>query len=362
MSTHHISYAQLLHRLETSALTRYENGVETVIKPIPDSDTKGTLDPRVLDVVLRQRSEEPATEAETAFSIEAIRAQMGWPNQDVTTSVIRTQSLMIGERNDIPVRVYAPEADGLLPGVLFFHGGGFFGGDLDTVEHPCKALAEKANAVVVSVDYRLAPEDPFPAGLEDCFEAVKWVHRHAEGLGIAKEKIAVAGDSAGGNFAAVCAILDQEQGTDMIKYQALIYPVVNLGSIETDDYRWSLAQYDIREHDELIRGIVLSLGESADLFNDIYLQGKTDVTNPFVSPLFHAKMKGLPAALIVTAEYDYLRLEGEAYARKLARAGVETRIVQYRGMDHAFIDKLGEYPQAEDCMNEIAKGLRRVFG
>lgn len=351
------TYRVLVAKLETARQAHTIDGVETIIKPIPDTDVTGDLDPRVLAVIKGYAASEP----ETSFDLASARASMGWPNRDVTTMDITTDHVMIPSADgDIPARLYRPRTEETLPAILFFHGGGFFGGTLDTVENPCKLLAEKANALVVSVDYRLAPEHPFPAGLNDCYRALEWVHERADELGVSRDDIAVAGDSAGGNLATACCLLDRSNETNMIRFQALIYPVVNLGSIPTDDYEWALDRYEIKHHHDLIRGVVMALGDSEDLLNQIYLQGKAELTDPLVSPLFADDVNGLPPALIITAEYDYLRLEGEAYARKLARDGVPTRLIQYRGMDHAFMDKLGDYPQAEDCMIEIANGMKEM--
>lgn len=358
MSTQRHLYEQLLNQLKAVHIREVIDGVETTIKPIPGSHKEGELDPRVLANIIQSASTEEVAET---FDLEAVRASMGWPNHDVTMSPITTERVTISSlERDIPARLYRPASNDPLPAVLFFHGGGFFGGTLDTVENPCKALAEKANAVVVSVDYRLAPEHPFPAGLHDCFRAVKWVYDQADALGVLRDQIAVAGDSAGGNLATGCCLLDRAQQTNMISFQALVYPVVNIGSTSTDDYEWDIAQYDIRHHHELIHGIVMALADSDGLLKQVYLQSETDVTHPLVSPLLADDLTGLPPALIITAEYDYLRLEGEAYARKLARNGVRTRLIQYRGMDHAFMDKLGDYPQAADCMTEIANGMKEM--
>lgn len=351
------TYAQLVNYLSQSRNRNHEDGVETIIKPIPDSDVSGDLDPRVLAVIQGYAASEP----ETSFDLASARASMGWPNRDVTTTDITTDHVTIPSPDgDIPARLYRPRTEETLPAILFFHGGGFFGGTLDTVENPCKLLAEKANALVVSVDYRLAPEHPFPAGLNDCYQALEWVYDQAEELNVRQYRIAVAGDSAGGNLATACCLLDRAKQLNRINYQALVYPVVNLGSIPTDDYEWALDRYEIKHHHDLIRGVVMALGDSEDLLNQIYLQGKAELTDPLVSPLFANDVTGLSPALIITAEYDYLRLEGEAYARKLARDGVPTRLIQYRGMDHAFMDKLGDYPQAEDCMIEIANGMKEM--
>lgn len=350
-------YDQLFHPLAELGQPQTIDGIETIIKPIPDSDVTGDLDPRVLAVIKGYSASEP----KSSFDLASARANMGWPNRDVTKTVITTETVNIPSGDgDIPARMYRPNTTETLPAILFFHGGGFFGGTLDTVENPCKRLAEKANALVVSVDYRLAPEHPFPAGLDDCFAAVEWVYLQAEKLNVNRHQIAVAGDSAGGNLATACCLMDRAQGTNWITFQALVYPVVNLGSIPTEDYEWTLDRYEIKHHHDLIRGVVMALGDSENLLNQIYLQGKAELTDPLVSPLFAEDVTGLPPALIITAEYDYLRLEGEAYARKLARDGVKTRLIQYRGVDHAFMDKLGDYPQAEDCLAEIANGLKEM--
>ncbi|WP_214818293.1 alpha/beta hydrolase [Exiguobacterium sp. s131] len=352
-------YAQWMESLKSTNHVVVSNHLETVIKPIPDADRTGDLDPRVFATLTANHSSHD--EPDTTFDLEVARASMGWPNRDQTTTDIKTEYLMIpSEDGDIPVRLYRPHHTEAIPAILFFHGGGFFGGTLETVENPCKLLAERANAVVLSVDYRLAPEHPFPAGLNDCYRAFEWVYANATELNVLRDQIAVAGDSAGGNLATACCLMEQERGEGRICYQALVYPVVNLGSIPTDDFKWALDAYDISHHHDLIRGVVLALADPDSLLNDLYLQGEVDVTHPLVSPLFADDVSGLPPTLIVTAEYDYLRLEGEAYARKLARTGVPTRLIQYRGMDHAFMDKLGDYPQADDCMNVIAKGLKEL--
>ncbi|WP_424768185.1 alpha/beta hydrolase [Paenibacillus sp. sgz302251] len=337
------------------------------VKKVPDSDIAGDLDPRVLEVTMEQMKKFasfPKLEAKdgdiAGFPIERVRAMMGWPNLDITTTAIAWSERKVpGRGGDITVRIYTPAVVGSKPAVVFFHGGGFIGGTIQAVENPCKYLAEHAGAVVVNVDYRLAPEHPFPAGLHDCYDAVKWVYENAEEIQVDRERITVAGDSAGGNLAAVCAIMDRDLGNGMIKYQALIYPTVNMAGMETDDFKWTIHEYEINHNHELIRGIVHALGEGK--LDTLYLQGKAEVSDPYVSPLLADDLSGLPPALIIEAEYDYLRLEGEAYGRKLVRSGVPTRMIRYSGMDHAFMDKIGLYPQAEDCMKEIAAGIRETF-
>ncbi|MDQ6421634.1 alpha/beta hydrolase [Paenibacillus sp. LHD-117] len=359
-------YQQLVSRLQDKAVSVLRDDYEFVVKPIPDSDETGRLDPRVFEIqkaFAMSATEMPKIDPSNLHEfVQGMRSMMGWDNLDITLDPIDTAYKVIeGTNGLIPMRIYSPSREGLKPAIVFFHGGGFIGGTVDVVENPCKALAEKAGAVVVNVDYRLAPEHAYPAGLNDCFEAVQWVYEHAEELGVNPQQIGVAGDSAGGNMAAVCALMDRDQGTGMIRYQALIYPTVNMGNIETEDFRWSLDEYEIRDHRELIVGGIQELGEGSDMIIQLYLQNRAELTDPYFAPLLADDLTGLPETLIVTAEYDYLRIENEAFARKLARTGIATKLIQYNGMDHAFMDKIGQYPQAEDCMSEIAKDVRRIF-
>lgn len=351
------SMQELLRTLRNRS-SIHQDGLEIVDKPIPDVSTPGTLDPRVREVVLTQRPSVSIPEG--ASPVELARAGMGWDNEDVSTRQIATDILAI-PRPDTTIEawLYRPEAARPLPLVVYFHGGGFFGGTLETVENPCKALADKGNVAVLSVGYRLAPEHPFPTGLEDCHAAIDWAVEHADRLGIDPGAIAVAGDSAGGNLATVCCLLDRERPTPYIRYQVLYYPVVNVGEHPNSEYDWTLEAYDRRTEPELLERIILSLQDEEGILEQWYVQA-SDSKDRRISPLF-ATLDDLPEALVITGEFDYLRLEGEAYAKKLARAGVKTRYLQYRGMEHAFLDKLGLYPQAEDSLDEIAKDLKRLF-
>ncbi|WP_434059743.1 alpha/beta hydrolase [Paenibacillus odorifer] len=362
-------YENLLAELERRTEVKNVKGIDMMIKKLPDSDAEGEMDARVLQTTIESAEKmaamgkPPEGEFDLMAMVKGMRAMMGWPNTDVTTTDIRTESRDIeGSEGSIPVRIYSPAEGSNVPAVVFFHGGGFLGGTLDVVENPCKAIAEKANAVVVSVDYRLAPEHPFPAGFNDCFDAVRWVYEHAAELNVNPNQIAVCGDSAGGNLSTVCAMKDRDLGTGMIKFQTLLYPTVNMAGAATDDFEWNIEEYTINNHHELIKGLLMGMGDMTAMLDNIYLQGKVPATSAYTSPLLVEDLSGMPDTLIITAQYDYLTLECEAYARKLQRAGVNTQYIRYNGVDHAFMDKIGIYPQAEDCMNEIANGIKRIFG
>ncbi|WP_018751966.1 alpha/beta hydrolase [Paenibacillus sanguinis] len=343
--------------------------MEIIIKKVPDSPLAGGLDPRVRQIATEQaeklaslgQQDMKELKADFASYIEQVRAMMGWPNQDITTMEVTTEEIRIpGRDGEIRARSYTVQGNrDYKPAVVFFHGGAFIAGTIQTVENACKYLAEQSSAVVVSVDYRLAPEHPFPAGVHDCFDAVKWVYENSANLGINREQITVAGDSAGGNLAAVCALMDRDLGTGMIKYQALLYPTVNMAGTETDDFKWSIDQYEINNNHELTLGTIYALSSVAGIA-PLYVPDNVQAADPYISPL-HGHLEGLPPAIIIVGEFDYLRLEGEAYGRKLERSGVPVRMIRYAGMDHGFIDKIGLYPQAADCIQEVAQGMKELF-
>jgi acetyl esterase len=226
----------------------------------------------------------------------------------------------------VPARLYRPNDRTDLGLLVYFHGGGWVICDLDTHDGVCRSLANRSGHAVLSIDYRLAPEHPFPAALEDCTNATRWAHANAAALGCRADRVAVGGDSAGGNLAAVVAQL----GVVPLVYQLLIYPVTDLTR-------------DQPSYEENATGYFLTKN-TMGWFIDHYLSGGGSPVDPRVSPLFAADhvIAATPPALVITAEYDPLRDEGNAYARKLAEAGVPTSHVQYNGMIHAFFS-LGDF-------------------
>jgi acetyl esterase len=253
--------------------------------------------------------------------------------------------LVPGPDGDIPVRVYTPsEAVGANHGVLLWlHGGGWVIGDLDTADATCRALANRAHSVVVSVDYRLAPEHPAPAAIDDCLAALAWTVENGEVLGIDASKVAVGGDSAGGNLAAVlCQRVRDDFGPE-IDFQLLVYPVTDL----------TLGHPSMDENAE---GYFLTKA-SMEWFVGHYAGGQ-DVKDPALSPLFADSCAGLPPALVITAEFDPLRDEGEAYAARLAEAGVPTQVMRYDGQIHGFFGMMALLEDGAMAIDQAGSALR----
>lgn len=253
-----------------------------------------------------------------------------------------------GQGGDIPLRIYTPEGEPPFPVLVYFHGGGWVIGSIETHDPICRKLANAAGCVTVSVEYRLAPEHVFPAAAEDAYAATEWVAANAAEIGGRPDAIAVGGDSAGGNLAAVVCQMARDKGTPSIVHQALVYPITDC-VLDNGSYT---ANAD---------GYLLSKDAMA-WFWRLYVENESDRTNPLVSPLRAKDVSGLPPALVITAEFDPLRDEGEAYAARLKEAGVPVVATRYDGMTHGFIQMTGILEEARAVQEEVATALRTAFG
>jgi acetyl esterase len=255
----------------------------------------------------------------------------------------------------VPVRVYQPTAADTHPVLVYFHGGAFFLGSLNTHDHVTRELANATGCTVVSVGYRLAPEHRFPAGLSDCYAVVRWVAEHGReaagvgvgGIGWNGQTLAVAGDSSGGNFVAAVTAMAADDGFNRITHQVLYYPSVDL-------------DFDLERYASLRSNAVGYGLETAGLkpFNDFYLRSGADPADPRVSPIKRVNLSGLPPALIITAEFDPLRDEGERYGERLAAAGVPVKVHRYNAAGHGFVQHFSWVPEFHPVYAETAKFLR----
>lgn len=259
----------------------------------------------------------------------------------VEDAIARTPS------GEVPVRIYTPTEAGSYGLLVYFHGGAFFSGSLKTHDHVARFLAKETGHKVISVGYRLAPEHAYPAGLEDCYGVVRWAAENGESLGWDGKNLVIAGDSSGGNFAAAVAAMARDDGFDRITHQVLYYPSLDL---DFDAGRYP----SLREN---ARGYGL---ETAMLrpFNAFYIESGADPDDPLVSPIKREDLAGLPPALIITAEYDPLRDEGELYGRRLREAGVEATVRRYAGANHGFVQHFYWIPEYHRVFRETAGFLR----
>jgi acetyl esterase len=281
---------------------------------------------------------QPLAEVRTNFDTTAAKL----PKLNEPLAKVETLSL-----GAFRIRVYTPEGPGPFGALLYLHGGGWVVGDLESHDDVCRSLARRTPCVVVSVDYRRSPEAKYPAPLDDAEAALRWLADRARELRVDPSKLAVGGDSAGGNLAAGLTIRVRDKGGPAIAFQLLIYPVTDR-SVGTESYREFAAGYGLTR-------------ANMQWFWDCYLTGTADRDNPEVSPLRARSLKGLPPAFVLTAYSDVLRDEGEEYAKRLHDAGVPVEAVRFRAVHHGFIRLGAVFPQADHGLTVLAEALRAAL-
>lgn len=300
---------------------------------------------------------------EVQSSLQRLR-EMGWQPrrlmtpQEAREQAIRTKApapdepiysiehvMVPGPECDLRVRIYRPKR-GLLPALMFFHGGGWILGDLDTSDISCRRMAKEIGCLVLSVEYRLAPEHPYPAATEDCYAATHWVTQHGPEVGADPTRIAVSGISAGGNIAAAVCLMARDRGTPAIRRQLLVCPCLDV-NFETCSYLDNAEGYQL-ERDDMI------------YFWDSYLGCREELRNEsYAVPMRATTLAGLPPAQIITAEFDPLRDEGAAYAARLKRAGVHVTHTCLDGMVHGVLGS--PIPHAQEAFHDACSRLRQAF-
>ena len=254
--------------------------------------------------------------------------------------------IIASDGKDLTLRIFTPVGEGPFPIVDFIHGGGFVVGDLASYDDLCRRIAALVPAIVIAPEYRLAPEDKFPAGLDDVVATLRWSQANATQLGADPTRIAVAGDSAGGNLAAMAAL--RLRGSELVRAQLLMYPVA-------DHYASDFASYR-----DFAEGFGLTAGEMR-WFWDHYVEAGDLQSRDAASPLRAGDVAGLPKTLLVTAEYDVLRDEGEAFAARLAAAGNDVKLERASGMNHAFYMLAGALPEVDALLEQACAWLRAVL-
>jgi acetyl esterase len=252
-----------------------------------------------------------------------------------------------GPAGDLKIRIYSPKAEANLPIFVFFHGGGFVAGSIESHDVPLRAIANRCTCILVSVAYRLAPTDPYPAAPEDAYAATAWVAKHASEIGGDPRRVAVGGDGTGGNLAAVVTLMSRDRGGPNLNYQVLIYPMTDATIMKAA--WWAESPEPLVTHESRIA--VLSL----------YVPSTKSLHDPYLSPIYAEGFKNLPPALILTDEDDPTRDEAEQYANRLTEAGVPTTVFRYPNMIHGFFLMAGQLDAGKKSIDQVAAALKQTF-
>lgn len=306
------------------------------------------LDPQV-QIILQQETERGLPPYNELSPLEARQQMLSLsPPVDPELSVRKVDDLRIsGPLNEIPIRLYYPEGTSPYPVIVYFHGGGWVIGNLETHNAICHALAKTSGCLVAAVDYRLAPEHRYPAAIEDAYAATSWICKNAGRIQADPLRMAVMGESAGGALATVVSMMARDQDDRRIALQVLVYPVTD-NNFNTSSY--------------------LNYGEGYSLTRDLmiwfwnhYLGNKENAGQLYASPLRAENLSNLPDALILTAEYDPLCDEGESYAKKLQESGVNVTLTRYDGMIHGFFRMTSKLDKAKGALTQVTDEIKRIF-
>ena len=357
---------ELVKQLQKKKVTQEHYGIEYQIKPIPDDPRSGVVDPRLYKMIrfplflmkwLPRQKKRSLTESLPALQkmFNAVKSK------PITKTKIQIDALTIDcNKQAISIRIYRPAnlvKTDRLPVLYYIHGGGFFAGSMNVVEETVKYFCEAYPCVAVSIDYRLAPENPYPASHEDCYEALQWIINHIDQYQGNANQIFLAGDSAGGNLALYCGLREKKMGLHHIKALALYYPTVNMVGKEDDYYKAGRQNYNVQEkYRPAVFGILDMLGENGLTgLGEVLSVEDTGIAD--LSP-YWANLSGLPNTILLFGEYDFFYPECLGFAKKLHMANTRVKPIIYKGLTHGFLDSIGTFPQAEDSILEVIQFVK----
>lgn len=337
-------------------------GAPIKVKAVPDVKEEGEMDPRLYRDSKKMMN---MLKWLPSFMLKMEINEKSLPNLRETFNGIKSVETAVADikreqykvdvkGGSIDLYLYSDEKTNKNSPVLFYiHGGGFFGGSHAVVEESLKLMVEKFHFAVTSVDYRLAPENPYPASHEDTYAALKYVYENADKLGICKDKIFVAGDSAGGNLAQYCSTRCFEDGNDIVKGQLLLYPTLNMVGVRDEYFNPSMANFKMAKSQR--RALTKMTGLFGKLTDGMsFVLGTSDLHNDYLNP-YTRDPKNNPPTFISAGEHDFLKQESFGYGAKLYKAGIDVTMVVYNGLGHAYFDNCGVYPQCEDLIVEMGE-------
>ncbi|QAS52313.1 alpha/beta hydrolase [Halobacillus litoralis] len=350
------THEELTARLQENATYSKKGRLSVINKEIPFQEGSRGLDPRVKNFLTNEADPNVRRPLEID-DLEITRKRVEVNNKDLSSGIRSETIKIILEDHEIPLGIYNQTTE-KKPVLIYLHGGGFFERDMDVMENICKFLAQEANAVVVGIEYRLAPENPYQDGLNDCLEAVRYIYENPEKFHVDVDQMGLVGDSVGGNLALGVHQLSLGEKWE-IRYMGMFCPLVDLSEVSRNT--WNVKHYDMSKDAELIRQELVTMKDSLMFIQSLYLTNLEDVFLPLVSPLLRKDKTTLPPTTIVTAEFDFLRIQGEEFSTQQLEAGVPVLHFKYKGMDHAFVRKLGYYPQSADAIKEVSSHFLQVL-
>lgn len=294
------------------------------------------------------------------LNLELLRREMKKEGKDITTAFIKEETKLIPVKgHKIQVTIYKKQ--GILkerPGVLFIHGGGFFGGNVAAKGNQCRYLAEQSDAVIISPEYRLAPETPYPGALEDIMGTLDWMCLNAGKLGIDGDKIAIAGESAGGTLAVNCCLQDTER---RIKLAMIIYGALDLLPAEKTKYHWDYSKYEMYpQQKDYIMNRLFRFKELTESIESLYIPDGYSAESGEISPVYAEDVSRMPKTVMIEAEFDYFKISNEEFVKILQKNGKDVEVILYEGLDHGFFDRLGSLAQTADCIEEMAERIKQL--
>lgn len=351
----------LLRALKQRQTMEEYYGVPVLIKNLPDSEEKGAMDPRLYrdqKKMLRMMGWMPSFLMKMDTSEKGIANLRKMFNGIKSVTCVETpvtierKTVQAEDGYEIPVRIYRT-GEKKTEGVFYYiHGGGFFGGSPDVVEEAVEMFVAKTGMCAVSVEYRLAPEYPYPTGHTDCYRVLQWIRENEQEFGEGRKRIFTAGDSAGGNLAQYCTTRDREDKAYCVKGQLLLYPTLNMAKVKDTYYQPENTKFETAPSQR--RGLQKMIRMFAGMSDGLeMILGTKEIQNDYLNPYTRNPADNPPTFLTV-GEHDFLKTETLGYGVKLHKAGVETKMVVYKGFGHAYIDNVGVYPQSEDCIEEMA--------
>ena len=297
------------------------------------------------------------------IDLAQIRTDMKREGEDITTDeIVETTKIIPIKDHMIEITIYErkdqSDSKDKRKVMLFIHGGGFIGGDVRTKGNQCRYLAQQSGAVVISPEYRLAPETPYPGPEIDVIGTIDWIEENAERLNIDTDKMAIMGESAGGHLAINTCLKDEKQ---RMKLAVSVYGVMDLSKAEDTPYHWDYSLYQMAEEQkDYIMNRLFRFKELNDSMNELYLQNGESTLDGEISPLFSEHLDCLPKVLMIEAEFDYFRVCNQEFEKRMQEAGKDFDVIYYEGLDHGFFDRLGSLPQTQDCIDEIAKYIKEM--